>query len=100
MTAAVYEAAMEDWVAQSAHSGPAPSEKYAGYTQLNLVRMRRLAKTHKVSDKMAALLDSGCCGSQHWVVITESWCGDAVQFMPLVRLWAERAGLDLEVILR
>lgn len=100
MTAAGYEAAMEDWVAQAAHSGPTPSVKYAGYTQLNLVRMRRLAKTHKVSDAMAAFLDSGCCASQHWVVITESWCGDAVQLLPLVRLWAERAGVGLDVILR
>ena len=100
MTAAGYEAAMEDWVAQSAHSGPTPSEKNAAYTKLNLVRMRRLAKTHKVSDAMATFLDSGCCGSQHWVVITESWCGDAIQFMPLVRLWAERAGVCLDVILR
>ena len=64
MTAAGYEAAMEDWVERAAHSGPTPSEKNAKYTQLNLVRMRRVAKTYKLSDEMGAFLDSERCKFQ------------------------------------
>ena len=100
MTPAEFESAMNDWVAEEAHSGPEPSEKLVGYTRLNAVRMRRVAKTYRMSEPMQAFLDSGACRGQHWVVITESWCGDAVQVSPLINIWAERAGATLELALR
>ena len=59
-----------------------------------------MAKTYKLSDEMGAFLDSERCKFQHWVVITESWCGDAAHFVPLVRLWAERSGAGLKLIMR
>ena len=100
MTPEAYGQAMLDWVEQKAHSGPEPKEKYAEYTRLNAARARRVAKTYRMSVDMATILDSGRTGGQHWVVITESWCGDAVQCLPLIRMWAERAGVPLEVMLR
>lgn len=100
MTAAVYDAAMAAWVEGETHSGPEHKEKYAEYTRLNATRTRRVAKTYRMSDEMASLLDSGQCTGQHWVVLTESWCGDAVQCLPLIRHWADRAGATLEVALR
>ena len=95
-----FESAMSDWVAGDAHSGPEPSEKLAGYTGLNAVRMRRVAKTYRMSEPMQAFLDSGACRGQHWVVITESWCGDAVHVSPLISSWAERAVAFVEFALR
>ena len=100
MTPETYGQAMLDWVEQQAHSGPEPKEKYAEYTRLNAARARRVAKTYRMSEDMATILDSGRTEGQHWVVITESWCGDAVQCLPLIRMWAERAEVPLEVMLR
>ena len=100
MTPLEFESAMNDWVSGDTHSGPEPSEKLAGYTRLNAVRMRRVAKTYRMSEPMQDFLDSGVCRGQHWVVITESWCGDAVQVSPLINIWAERAGATVELALR
>jgi len=100
MTTAAYLDAMSEWVASEAHSGPEPSEKLAEYTALNAVRMKRVAKTYRMGEGMAEFLDSGACRGQHWVVITESWCGDAAQSGPLVARLAERAGVPLEWVLR
>ena len=59
MTPETYGRAMLDWVEQQAHSGPEPKEKYAEYTRLNAARARRVAKTYRMSEDMATILDSG-----------------------------------------
>ena len=100
MTSVEYMEAMEDWVTRGGNSGSEASEELAGYTVLNATRMRRVYKTYRVCEAMRALLDSGSCRGQHWVVITESWCGDAAQSSPLIRSWAERAGVRLDWVLR
>lgn len=95
-----FMAAMAEWVSQKGHSGPEPSRKMAEYTALNAVRMRRVAKTHVMSPEMQHLLDSGACDGQHWVIITESWCGDGAQTTPIIRKLAERAGVPVYWVLR
>ena len=95
-----YVAAMEQWAERGEHSGPEASEKFAEYTALNGVRMKRVSKTYKMGEEMKAFLDSGACAGQHWVVITESWCGDAIQSGPLIARMAETAGVTLEWVLR
>ena len=95
-----FQASMEQWVKTDGHSGPEPSEKLSAYTALNAVRMRRVVKTYKMSEPMKALLDGGRCAGQHWVLITESWCGDAAHSTPLVGIWAQRAGVTLHWVLR
>ncbi len=95
-----FEALMEHWVKTDGHSGAEPSDKLSAYTALNAVRMRRVLKTYKMSDSMKTLLDSGRCAGQHWVLITESWCGDAAQSTPLIAAWAQRAGVPLDWVLR
>lgn len=100
MTPQAYDAAMSDWVERQTHSGPEHKDKYAEYTRLNAARSRRVAKTYRMSEDMASLLDSGRWAGQHWVFITESWCGDAVQCLPLIRIWATRAGATLDIVLR
>ena len=95
-----YVAAMEQWAERGEHSGPEASEKFAEYTALNWVRMKRVSKTYKMGEEMKAFLESGACAGQHWVVITESWCGDAIQSGPLIARMAETAGVTLEWVLR
>ena len=100
MNTAAYLEAMAEWTASETHSGPDPSEKLAEYTALNAVRMKRVGKTYKMGEAMTELLESGACEGQHWVVITESWCGDAAQSGPLISRLAEVAGVTLEWVLR
>lgn len=95
-----YVAAMEQWAEHGEHSGPGASDKFAEYTALNWVRMKRVAKTYTMGEEMKAFLESGACAGQHWVVITESWCGDAIQSGPLIAHMAETAGVTMEWVLR
>lgn len=97
---ASYVEAMEAWAESGTHSGPEDSEAMAGYTALNAVRMRRVAKTYSMGSEMQAWLASGRCRGQHWVVITESWCGDAVQTGPILAHMAAVAGVPFEWVLR
>lgn len=100
MNTEAYLEAMAEWTASETHSGPEASDKLAEYTALNAVRMKRVGKTYKMSEAMTELLQSGACNGQHWVVITESWCGDAAQSGPLISRLAEVAGVTLEWVLR
>ena len=100
LTSEEFEACMAHWVKKGGHSGPERSEKLSEYTALNAVRMRRIGKTYAMSEPMEALLTSGRCNGQHWVVITESWCGDAAQSAPIIGAWAKKAGVPLEWVLR
>lgn len=93
------------WVAQLAEhgatSGPNQSEALIGFTQLNLKRMQRIDKTLKLNDELTALLKSDL-PTQHWVVITEAWCGDSAQILPILNKIAESAlgKIRLSIVLR
>ena len=54
---------------------------------LNLQRASRVEKTTELSPELAEIvkmIDS----PQHWVVITEDWCGDSAQNLPVLNLIA------------
>ena len=81
-------------------TGGEKSETRISYTKLNRQRMARLDKT--------ARLDSGVrqAGVQNrrrmiWLVITESWCGDAAQNIPIIeKIAAESDIIETRYILR
>ncbi len=51
------------------------------YTSLNIKRMNRVLKTHPVEETLASKLKS-ISSKQHWMLITEGWCGDSAQTAP------------------
>lgn len=51
------------------------------YTTLNLRRMNRVLKTHPVEETLATKLKA-ISSEQHWMLITEGWCGDSAQSSP------------------
>lgn len=51
------------------------------YTTLNLRRMNRVLKTHPVEETLATKLKA-ISAKQHWMLITEGWCGDSAQSSP------------------
>jgi hypothetical protein len=69
-------------------------------TLLNDSRMRRLDKTTKISDNILGRLND-FNGNQTWLVLTESWCGDAAQSMPIMNKLAEITNkIDLKILQR
>jgi len=58
-------------------------EKYAEYLRLNRTRFNRNYKTFTPSE---AFLNAskGITFPTHWIIITEPWCGDAAQSVPIL----------------
>ncbi|KAA3625266.1 MAG: thioredoxin family protein [Flavobacterium sp.] len=81
-------------------SGIQQSEANADYTRLNDARMRRLDKTIRVPEKIEERFRN-FQGDQTWLVITESWCGDAAQSIPAMNKLATLSeDIDLKLIYR
>jgi hypothetical protein len=56
---------------------------YHDYRKLNMARTRRLEKTF-VPDEDTKELFTRLNDEQIWVVITEDWCGDSAQNLPVI----------------
>lgn len=69
-------------------TGAEKTEDLVEYTKLNDRRMKRWDKTMKVptdlKEKITAFKEKVT-----WLVITESWCGDAAHVMPVINKMAE-----------
>lgn len=76
------------------------SEALANYTQLNDRRMRRWDKTLRVPESVQSEI-AELNLDQTWLVLTESWCGDAAHMMPVMNIMAKlNTGIDFKVVLR
>lgn len=100
MSYEAYIALVAQKAAENSHTGPTPSESLAQYTQLNDARMRRLTKTTKLSSAIENTFKN-FKGKQTWIVLTESWCGDAAQTMPAMKKLADLTpNIEIKVLLR
>lgn len=70
------------------------------YTRLNMHRMERLDKTINLEPETIDKLNA-VSRPLYWVLITEAWCGDAAQNLPVI---AKMAGvserIELKILLR
>ena len=64
------------------------SEDLVGYSKLNNSRMKRLDKTTKLDDTVVNKF-SAIDKQITWVVLSEGWCGDAAQNLPVINKLAE-----------
>jgi hypothetical protein len=81
-------------------TGLISSSDYINYTKLNESRMHRLDKTIEVTQETKALLEN-LSKEYIWLVISETWCGDAAQVVPVINKMAEVASkIDLRIVLR
>ncbi len=80
-------------------SGPHQTQILADYTKLNLKRMRRLGKTTVLDEKLIAVVNA-IPFSTKWIAITEAWCGDAAQNLPVIAALADVTGVELRIIYR
>ena len=82
-------------------TGDDSSEEMLHYTRLNIQRMERLDKTAVLSDTLIASVNA-LKNRYHFLVITEGWCGDAAQIVPLFDKMTQAFPdkIDLRFVLR
>lgn len=95
-----YRILTEEHALADSNSGPEITEGLANYTKLNHRRMKRLDKTLKVSEDLQEKI-AIYSKNVTWLVLTETWCGDAAQTMPMIQKFADHnSGIDFKVLLR
>lgn len=65
-------------------TGTNQSAELTAYARLNLARMNRIHKTVQISDDLKNAI-AAIATPQTWYVLTEGWCGDAAQTLPLLK---------------
>ncbi|RZF58477.1 thioredoxin family protein [Sphingobacterium corticibacterium] len=79
---------------------PYGDEEYLNYTKLNWSRMNRWLKRFEPNDAIKSLIAS-MTEPQHWIVITEPWCGDAAHSVAqLYQIVKNNPNIDFEIQLR
>lgn len=81
-------------------TGHTQTEDLLQYSELNETRLKRLDKTIKVISEIENQL-SNLSEKYTWLVISEGWCGDAAQIVPIINKMAEVSNfIDLRIVLR
>ncbi len=75
--------------------------KYAHYVPMNLQRTKRVGKTFLLQNEVAETLNL-LSHNVNWLVISETWCGDASQIMPVMQgiAAASNGKVDLKIVYR
>jgi hypothetical protein len=95
-----YKTFVTDLVAQGKTSGPEQREDLIHFTELNAKRMKRIEKTTVLSEELKASL-TRIKESFTWILISEAWCGDAAQIVPVIgKIADQNSHIDLKIILR
>ena len=95
-----YRTLLSRLVEENATTGTNQSEALINYTALNDRRMKRWDKTVKISDEDINAIKNATV-NQTWIVLTESWCGDAAHVIPVINKVAElNTGINLQLVMR
>ena len=95
-----YRKLISDLIASGKSSGPIQSEDLLNYSKLNDRRMTRLDKTIQLSHETLLALKK-IDKPITWLVLTEGWCGDAAQTLPVINKIADESDLiTLKIIFR
>jgi len=99
-TYGTYRQLIDGLFAQNKTTGADHSEAMLNYTKLNLSRMNRLDRKSRLTETTIEQLDK-IERPLTWLVITEGWCGDAAQIVPVLNHMAlENEHITLRFILR
>ena len=95
-----YRNYINDILKEGKSTGKEQSEALTHYSELNEARMNRLEKTVKISTEIIQKLNQ-LNGDYIWLVISEGWCGDAAQILPVIYKMAELSErIDLKIVFR
>ena len=81
-------------------TGSSQNDNLFNFTKLNEKRMKRLDKQTKLSETTKEKTQR-IQKDFTWLVLTESWCGDAAQTLPILNKFTEtNPKIELKVVLR
>lgn len=82
-------------------TGPDDSEAMLHYTKMNVQRMSRVDKTVQIQEQLQEMV-KGLEQSYRFLVISEGWCGDAAQIVPIFDklVLVSEGKFDLRFVLR
>ncbi len=95
-----YRKLVIDLLAEGKSTGENQTDDLLNYSKLNHSRMKRLDKTFSLSENSKEILESST-KKYSWIVLTESWCGDAAHVLPVLNKIAEASNnIELKIVLR
>ena len=95
-----YRQLVSDLLAEGKSTGANQTEDLTHYSRLNVKRMDRLEKKIELSEATTLRLPK-LDKKQLWLVLTEGWCGDAAQNLPIIEKIAKQSShIELRLILR
>ena len=95
-----YRNLVDRLVSEEATTGATKTETLIAYTKLNNRRMKRWDKTFKIPLTFKEKIKS-FDAKITWLVITESWCGDAAHVLPVMNKISEmNENINFKVVLR
>ena len=95
-----YRKIISDLLVEGKSSGAIQSEDLTHYSSLNETRMHRLDKTIKIPEDILLKLKS-LKNEYIWLVISEGWCGDAAQLLPVFNKMDEVSdNIEMKIVFR
>lgn len=95
-----YRDLTEKLLAEGKTTGENHSESMLHYTKINLFRMKRLDKTSSLDSRLEEALGR-LDRKLFWLVLTEAWCGDAAQNLPIINKMVQATpNIEMRLILR
>ncbi|MBT8287670.1 MAG: thioredoxin family protein [Flavobacteriaceae bacterium] len=100
MTYPEYRELIDDLARDGSTTGDLANEELAEFTKLNARRFKRWEKTLDLNIFEEEIRNLPAV-NMSWLVITESWCGDAAHLMPVMKALADQlTEVELSVVLR
>ena len=100
MSFAEYVKLIDDLLLDGKTTGPNQSEAMFNYGKLNRQRMHRLEKTVALNESLREKVQNNK-RKMIWLIITEGWCGDAAQNIPVIeKIAAQSAFVETRYVLR
>ncbi|MEM9143470.1 MAG: thioredoxin family protein [Bacteroidota bacterium] len=100
MSYAEYRDLVARLASEGRSTGPEQTEALSNYTMLNDRRMRRFDKTIRLEESHLKRISS-IQQKLTFLVITESWCGDAAPSLPVIhKITQQNPNFSLKVLLR
>ena len=95
-----YRGLVSQLVLRKSTTGNEKTESFIEFTKLNDSRMRRWDKTLSISENSKTQIKA-FKDKVIWLVLTESWCGDAAHVLPVINKVAELSdNIEFKTVIR